>query len=135
MSRQQVNYPFRDVGPRQEVPKLAWAASVATADGGAPGPNLAAADVKRARAQLTRIPLRKSPPRWVLSFIERGAPPSELIERLRSRAAALRSPAAQADALQVANELGRSAKTAKQLTRALTGEVVMAIRTGTEADE
>jgi hypothetical protein len=135
MSNAQIKYPFREVAPRRQARSLARTASVATAAGGASGPERAAADLKRARAQLTRVPLRKSPPRWVLSFVERGAPSAELIERLRSRAAALRSPAAQADALQIANELGRSPRTAKQLARALTAEVLTAIRSGAEAEK
>jgi hypothetical protein len=117
-------YPFEDRGPL-EFPKRARATAAeplrSSGDGGS---DEARRDLDRARGQLTRVPRRGGPPRWVLSFIERGADPAELVKRLRSRAASLNTARTQADALAILNELGRHPKTAALARDALTVDVL-----------
>jgi hypothetical protein len=72
-------YPFEDRGAL-EVPRRSRAiATEALRSSGDEGPDAAQRDLTRARGQLTRVPRRAGPPRWVLSFVERRADPAELV--------------------------------------------------------
>jgi hypothetical protein len=117
-------YPFIDRGAL-ELPRASRAiATEPLQSSGDGGPDEARRDLNRARGQLTRVPRRGAPPRWVLSFVERRANPDELVNRLRARASSLRTARTQSDALAILNELGRSPRTAALARDALTTDIL-----------
>lgn len=117
-------YPFEERGPLELPRRSRPIATEPLRSSGDGGPDEAQRDLNRARGQLTRVPRRTGPPRWVLSFVERRADPAELVKRLRSRAGSLSTARTQADALAILNELGRSPKTAALARDALTVDIL-----------
>lgn len=121
-----IRYPYKELPPQPPGDR-----SSSVGEPLAAGATDAAGEVVRsiaeARRQLTRIPVRKAPPKWVLSYVERDAPLEELVERLKTRARSMHSARGQAEAVAIINELGRSKKGAALVREGLTQDLLDAI--------